>query len=105
MGFIPHFHGARPRHSFPTPGDSSAYPLRHPSPQIKGPWHWPPLSWIRAALRVGMEEGAMTLTFQKKGSSLCSGVVSGSLLSWMDKPQGQVSLGMPSFKGHLVMVL
>ena len=47
----------------------------------------------------------MTLTFQKKGSSLCSGVVSGSLLSWMGKPQGQVSLGMPSFKGHLVMVL
>lgn len=39
------------------------------------------LSWTRTALRAGREEGAMVLTFLKKGSSLCSVVVSGSLLS------------------------
>lgn len=75
-------------------------PLLAPRTLSQEPWHWPPLSWVEAAPGVEVGEGAMGLTFLIKGGSLCSVIVPG-----LGKPQGLVTLGVPSFEGQLPTVL
>lgn len=92
-GLAPHFPGGSSRHSLPTPGHTSASLWGAPlHPNLRA------VALAQAVLDQGCtlgggEERGLVLTFLKKGSCLCSVIVSVSLLSWMGQPQGQVTLG------------